>query len=195
LRAALVVVDVQRDFCPGGALPVRESDEVVPRINKVVMAFEHGRIPIFFTRDWHPSNHVSFKGQGGIWPPHCVQESAGAEFHPALRIPIRSIVISKGIDSRVEAYSGFQGTDLEVRLKKMGVVDVFLCGLATDYCVKMTAIDARHAGFAVEVIRDCIGAVDARPGDGAKAISEMREAGATITQASAVIKKMAGTQQ
>ena len=190
-----MVVDVQRDFCSGGALPVREGDEVVPRINRVVMAFERGRIPIFFTRDWHPRDHASFKGQGGVWPPHCIQESVGAEFHPALRIPIRSNIISKGNDSKTEAYSGFQGTDLEARLKKLGVGRVFLCGLATDYCVKESAIDARHAGFAVDVIQDCIGAVDAKPGDGKKAISDMRKAGARITSSPTVIRKMAGTQQ
>jgi len=194
MRAALVVVDVQRDFCPGGALPVKEGDELVPRINRVIMTFEHDPLPVFFTRDWHPPNHMSFKSQGGIWPLHCVQGSAGAEFHPALRIPIKSIVISKAEDPQFEAYSGFQGTDLATRLNELGVDKIFLCGLTTDYCVKESAIDARHAGFEVEVIQDCIGAVDASPGDGKKAISEMQKAGARITNSAAVIKMMAGTQ-
>ena len=189
------MVDMQRDFCPGGALPVEDGDEIVPRINRVVMAFEHGTMPIFFTRDWHPHNHTSFKSHGGTWPPHCVQGTAGAEFHHALRIPVRSIVISKGDDSDVEAYSAFQGTDLEERLKKLGADKVFLCGLATDYCVKESATDARRCGFEVEVIRDCIGAVNVAPGDGTKAISRMRRAGAKITTTSEVIKKMASTQQ
>ena len=195
MHAALLVVDVQRDFCPGGALPVKDGDEVVPGINRVVRAFKHAGLPIFFTRDWHPPEHISFKSQGGPWPPHCVEGTAGAGFHPALRIPLGAIVISKGDSPSAEAYSGFQGTDLEVRLKRLGVDEVFVCGLATDYCVRASVIDARRAGFAVEVIRDCIGAVNAKPGDDAKAISDMRKACAKMTTVSAVIKMLAGTQQ
>jgi nicotinamidase/pyrazinamidase len=193
LHAALLVVDVQRDFCPGGTLPVKDGDEVVPGINSVVRAFEHAGLPIFFTRDWHPPDHISFKSQGGPWPPHCVEGTAGAEFHPALRIPLGAIVISKGDSPRAEAYSGFQGTGLEVRLKRLGVDEVFVCGLATDYCVRETTLDARRTGLAVEVLKDCVRPVDVKPGDGARALTEMKEAGAKLTTSSAVIKMLAGT--
>jgi len=190
-----LVVDVQRDFCPGGALAVKDGDEVVPGINKIIKAFGQDGLPIFFTRDWHPADHLSFKSQGGIWPPHCVQGTVGAEFHPSLKVPLGAVVISKGYDSDVEAYSGFQGTDLEERLRKFGVSEIFICGLATDYCVKETTLDARHAGLAVEVVQDCVRAVEAKPHDGEKAITAMLTAGATMTTSSSLIKKLASTQQ
>jgi nicotinamidase/pyrazinamidase len=195
MRAALLVVDVQVDFCPGGALPVKNGDKVVPEINRIINAFDELGLPIFFTRDWHPANHISFKSQGGVWPPHCVQDSRGARFHPALRIPLGAAVISKGGVPEEEAYSGFQGTDLETRLRKLGVDEIVLCGLATDYCVKESALDALRAGFRVSVIRDCIRAVDVKPGDGATALSAMKKAGAKITASSSVIKQLASTQQ
>ena len=194
MHQALLVVDVQRDFCPGGALAVKGGDEVVPGINRVIEWFERAGLPIFFTRDWHPPNHISFRGQGGPWPPHCVQGTAGAGFHPLLRIPPGAVVISKGDDPRAEAYSGFQGTDLEGRQKGMGVDTIFIAGLTTDYCVRESTLDARHAGFGVEVMRDCIRAVNLRPEDGERAVSDMRSAGATLTTSSDVIKKLASTQ-
>ena len=190
-----MVVDVQRDFCPGGALAVKDGDEVVPAINRVVATFERAGLPIFFTRDWHPTNHISFNSQGGIWPPHCVQRTPGAEFHPSLRVPLGALVISKGDDPGAEAYSGFQGTDLKARLRKIGVRKIFVCGLATDYCVKESVMDARRAGFAVDVVKDCIRAVDAKVRDGEKAISAMRRSGAKMTDSRAVVKKLASTQQ
>ena len=195
MRAALLVVDLQRDFCPGGALPVKNGDQVVPQINRIINAFDRLGLPIFFTRDWHPSNHVSFKSQGGDWPTHCVQGSAGAEFHPALRVPLGAAIITKGDVPEEEAYSGFQGTDLETRLRKLGVEEIVLCGLATDYCVKESALDALRAGFRVSVIRDCIRAVDVKPRDGAAALSAMKKAGAKITLSSSVIKQLASAQQ
>ena len=168
---------------------------MVPKLNAAIDAFERSGLPVFFTRDWHPPNHISFKSQGGVWPPHCVQGTAGAEFHPGLRIPAGSVIISKGDKPRAEAYSGFQGTDLELRLKRTGVDEVVLGGLATDYCVRESALDARRAGFEVSVLEDCVRAVDAKPGDGAKALAEMRKAGARFTTSSAVVKGMASTQQ
>jgi nicotinamidase/pyrazinamidase len=195
MRTALLVVDLQRDFCSGGALPVKNGDQVVPEINRIIDAFDRHGLPIFFTRDWHPPNHVSFKSQGGNWPPHCVQGSTGAEFHPALRIPLRAAIISKGDVPEEEAYSGFQGTDLETRLRKLGIEEIILCGLTTDYCVKESALDALRAGFKVSVIRDCIRAVDVKPGDGAMALSAMKKAGAKITVSSSVVKQLASTQQ
>ena len=195
MRAALLVIDLQRDFCPGGALAVKDGDEVIPGINRIIDIFDRLDLPIFFTRDWHPSNHVSFKSRGGVWPPHCVQGSAGAEFHPALRIPLNAAVISKGDSPKKEAYSGFQGTDLEIQLKRSGVEEIFLCGLATDYCVKESALDALRAGFRVSVIQDCIRAVNVKPGDGEKALSDMKKAGARMTASSSLFKQVASTQQ
>lgn len=195
MRAALLVVDLQRDFCPGGALAVKDGDEVVPGINKLIDAFAARGLPIFFTRDWHPTDHISFKKRGGPWPPHCVQGTPGAEFHHSLKIPLSAPVISKGNDPDKEAYSGFQGTDLKERLKALGVGEVFIAGLTTDYCVKESTSDARQAGFSVAVVKDCIRAVDVKPGDGERAISFMEKSGAKMTTASAVVRLLAGTQQ
>lgn len=195
MLTALLVIDIQMDFCPGGALAVREGDVVVPRINAVIDEFDRLSLPIFFTRDWHPPNHVSFKPQGGPWPQHCVQGTLGADFHPTLKVPRGAIIISKGEDPTTEAYSGFQGTDLEQRLRKLGVGELFLGGLATDYCVRESALDAIHAGLVTNILRDCVMAVDAKPGDGARAISDMQNAGARIITSSDAIKQMASTQQ
>ncbi len=186
---------MQRDFCPGGALAVKDGNEILPGINKLTNAFERRGLPVFFTRDWHPSDHVSFKSVGGQWPPHCVQGTSGAEFYPSLRIPRGAHIVSKGTDPATEAYSGFQGTDLEARLKKLGVEDLFVGGLATDYCVKESVLDARRSGFGVEVVEDCIRSVNVKPDDGTRALSAMREAGAKITTSSAVVKLLAGAQQ
>jgi nicotinamidase/pyrazinamidase len=191
----LVVVDVQNDFCPGGALAVRNGDKVVPRLDRAIMAFADAGLPIFFTRDWHPRNHISFKDQGGVWPPHCIQGSSGARFHPDLVIPRGAVIISKGEEPRTEAYSGFQGTDLESRLKKAGVVEIFLGGLATDYCVKESCLDALRAGFRVEVLRDCVKGVNVEPGDGTRALKAMQEAGAKLTNSQAAIIGLRGTQR
>jgi len=190
-----VVVDVQVDFCPGGALAVRGGDEVVPRLNRVIETFERRELPIFLTRDWHPVDHISFRSRGGIWPPHCVQGSPGAKFHPGLRIPTTAVIISKGASRDAEAYSGFRGTDLEERLKSLGVDEIFLGGLTTDYCVRESTLDARKAGFSVTVLEDCTRAVDARPGDGDRALADMRRAGAKLVTSFEVLKRMAGTQQ
>lgn len=191
----LIVVDVQNDFCPGGALPVDKGDQIIPRLNRVIDAFERSEFPLFFTRDWHPRDHISFEKQGGPWPPHCVQGTFGAEFRQDLRVPPNATVISKGKEPLVEAYSGFQGTGLETTLKDAGVTQVFIGGLATDYCVKETALDARRSGFSVAVIEDCVRPVDAKPGDGERALEEMRRAGAKLTSAAALIQQLASTQQ
>jgi nicotinamidase/pyrazinamidase len=190
-----LVIDVQRDFCPGGALAVTGGDAVVPRLNQIIEAFDRSSLPIFFTRDWHPSNHISFEAQGGPWPKHCVQQTPGAEFHPGLKIPASAEIVSKGYNPAAEAYSGFQGTKLTQRLKKLGVGELFIGGLATDYCVRESALDALHAGLTTNVLRDCVMAVDAKPGDGYKALVEMQRAGAILTTSTEVIKRMASTQQ
>jgi nicotinamidase/pyrazinamidase len=194
MHAALLVVDVQRDFCPGGALGVEGGDEVVPGLNRVIDAFEESGLPIFFTRDWHPPDHISFQSRGGNWPPHCVQGAPGAEFHPGLRIPSSAAIISKGTKSESEAYSGFEGTNLDGRLRGLGVDEIFLGGLTTDYCVRESTLDALKAGFAVNVLEDCIRAVNARQGDGSRAIAGMKKAGAKFTTSSALVKRLAGTQ-
>jgi nicotinamidase/pyrazinamidase len=191
----LLVVDVQRDFCPGGALAVSGGDEVVRGLNSCIRAFEKHAPPVFFTRDWHPPNHMSFRSQGGIWPPHCVQGTPGAEFHPDLVIPPDAVVISKGDDPAAEAYSGFQGTDLEERLKALGVGEVFIGGLTADYCLRQSTLDALRAGFKVDVLEDCTRAVDVKAGDGKRAMAEIRRAGARMTSSSDAIKLLASTQQ
>jgi len=187
-RAALVVVDVQRDFCPGGSLPVSHGDQVVPKLNRVIEAFERNGNPIFFTRDWHPPDHCSFEGQGGTWPPHCVMGTRGAEFHPGLRVPAGATVISKASRRNVEAYSAFQGTDLARRLKKDRVSDLFLGGLATDYCVKESSLDALAHGFAVSVMRDCVKGVNLRRTDSALALRAVASRGARLITSTEAIK-------
>ena len=191
---ALLVVDVQRDFCPGGALAVRDGDRVVPDLNRVIAVSRKAGVPIFFTRDWHPPNHTSFKKQGGIWPPHCVQGTKGADFHPDLVIPASTTIISKGDKPKQEAYSGFQGTDLAKRLKALGVREVVIGGLTTDYCVKESSLDAIHEGFAVNVIKDCVKAVNVKPGDGTRALRAVEKEGAKLVTSAAAIKRLAGAQ-
>lgn len=177
-RDALIVVDVQRDFCPGGALAVREGDEIVPLINQLIPRFEHR----FFTRDWHPADHCSFSATPRFvdksWPAHCVQNTTGAEFHPRLLIPENAVIINKGVTSDREAYSGFDGTPLTQLLKERHVRRVFVCGLATDYCVKATALDALKNGFAVVLIADACRGVDIPPGTVDEAWRQLRDAGA-----------------
>ncbi len=183
---ALVVVDVQNDFCPGGSLAVPDGDRVVPVLNRYIRRFRELKAPVYASRDWHPPVTKHFQAGGGVWPPHCVQGTTGAEFHPALALPLEAVVISKGMDPAEDAYSCFQardpdGADFAVTLGERGVRRLFIGGLATDYCVKATVLDALHEGFQVVVLQDAIGAVDVRPGDGERAIEEMRAAGATFT--------------
>jgi len=178
-RDALIVVDVQRDFCTGGALAVPRGDEVVPVINQLLGL---GGWLAIATRDWHPPDHCSFTAQGGIWPPHCVAETPGAAFHPALDLTRVRNVISKATTRAAEAYSGFQGTDLQELLAGLGIRRVFVCGLATDYCVKATALDARKAGLDVVVLEDAIRGVEVRPGDCAAALAGMRAAGIGVAR-------------
>lgn len=168
---ALVVVDVQVDFCPGGALPVPDGDRVVPVLNEYIKQFRAARAPIIFTRDWHPANHSSFKSQRGPWPPHCIQNTEGAKFHPALIIPPEAEIISKA-DRRDEAYSFFQGTDLAEKLHKR-IQTLFVGGLATDYCVKETVLDGLKENFNVYLLDDACRGVEVNPGDSEKAIQLM----------------------
>jgi nicotinamidase/pyrazinamidase len=190
-KVALVVVDVQRDFCPGGSLAVKEGDKVVAPLNKVIKASRKAGLPVFFTRDWHPANHISFKNRGGLWPPHCVQGTSGAAFHPRLNVPKDAVIISKGTEPDIEAYSGFQGTDLGKRLKALRVEEIFLGGLTTDYCVRESTLDALGMGLKVDVIRDCIRGVNLRPGDSKKALGEITSKGAQMVSSARAMKVVA----
>lgn len=169
--SALIIVDVQNDFCPGGALPVPRGNEVIPILNKYIEVFNSKKLPIYATRDWHPENHISFKTRGGTWPPHCIQGTWGAQFHPNLNILPYTTIISKATDPNKEAYSGFEGTNLEANLKSKRVKRVFIGGLATDYCVKETVMDALKIGFETILLEDASRGVDIV--DSEKAINEM----------------------
>jgi nicotinamidase/pyrazinamidase len=184
---ALIVVDVQRDFLPGGALAVAGGNEVVAVLNRYAAEFERHGLPVFATRDWHPSDHCSFREQGGPWPPHCVADSRGAEWPAALVLPAATHIVSKATSRQADAYSGFQGTDLAAQLRAQGCHRVFVGGLATDYCVRATALDALREGFVVFVLNDAIRSVDVRPGDGTRALVEMKVHGARIVELNEVI--------
>lgn len=176
-HTALVVVDIQNDFCPGGALPVRQGDKVVPVLNKYIEIFKTSGAPILFTRDWHPPDHSSFKDHGGPWPPHCVQNTNGARFHPDLAIPPEGEIISKA-DKRDEAYSFFKGTDLGRKLRDRGIKRLLVGGLATDYCVKETVLDGLKYGFEVFHLDDASKGVNVNPDDSERALQEMVAKGA-----------------
>ena len=175
---AVLIVDVQVDFLPGGNLGVRRGDEVVPALNRYVAAAGRKSLPVFASRDWHPQNHCSFRARGGPWPEHCVAGTPGAAFAPGLELPLDAVVISKASTQEADAYSAFQGTDLAQRLRALGVTRLLVGGLATDYCVVNTVLDARKAGFEVLLLADAIRAVEVKPGDGERAEREMRSAGA-----------------
>jgi nicotinamidase/pyrazinamidase len=195
---ALIVVDVQNDFCPGGSLAVQDGDRVVPYINGIRDEYPL----VVFTQDWHPSDHSSFASNnpgmqvgefielGGqqqiMWPDHCVRETKGAEFHRDLELRPGDPVVHKGELSEVDSYSGFLDNDrrhetgLRTLLQEKGVDDVAVAGLATDYCVKFTVLDALKFGFKVTVLREGCRAVNLSPGDGEKAFAEMAQAGAEL---------------
>jgi nicotinamidase/pyrazinamidase len=175
---ALVVVDVQRDFLPGGALAVPEGDAVVPVLNAWIARFAAAGLPIAATRDWHPADHCSFIAQGGPWPPHCMVQTPGAAFSPDLDLPATAIIVSKGTRQDDAGYSEFEGTELHRRFQHLGVRRVFIGGLATDYCVLNTVLDALRLGYEVRLLTAGVRAVEVQPGDGARAIATMRAAGA-----------------
>ena len=178
-RQALIVVDVQNDFCPGGTLAVSHGDEVVAPLNKLIDEFLERGDPVFKSRDWHPPTTKHFAAYGGTWPVHCVQNTKGAAFHPALKDDPRIKIVSKGLGD-TDCYSAFDETNLASQLYKEGVKELVVGGLATDYCVKNTVLDAIHKGFKVKAVENAMRAVDLNPGDGEKAIEEMRAAGAEI---------------
>lgn len=175
---ALILVDVQLDFLPGGSLAVPHGDEVVPALNRYIAVFRGLTFPIVATRDWHPPDHCSFRAQGGPWPPHCVAGSAGAHFATLLDLPCEAHIVSKATSRDRDAYSGFEGTGLDDWLRRAGASRVFVGGLATDYCVLNTVRDALRFGYATFLLLDAVRAVDVAAGDGARAIDEMRRLGA-----------------
>jgi nicotinamidase/pyrazinamidase len=178
-KRALIVVDVQNDFCPGGALAVPQGNEVVGPLNGLIEEFLARDEPVFKSRDWHPPKTKHFEEQGGTWPVHCVQETHGAEFHPELLDDPRITIISKGTGDE-DSYSAFDGTDLAARLNEQGVREVWVGGLATDYCVKQTVLDALRKGFKVKAVANAMRPVEIKPGDGERAIQEMQASGAEI---------------
>jgi nicotinamidase/pyrazinamidase len=178
---ALLIIDFQKDFTPGGALAVEGGDEIADRINELAAS---GRYDLVIaTRDWHPANHWSFAALGGPWPVHCVQDTPGAEFHPALNQAAIHKIIDTGTEPDLEGYSAFENTELAQLLHDRGVTKVTVVGLATDYCVKHSALDALREGFEVEIDTEAIRAVNVKPGDDERAIEEMIAAGATKTPA------------
>jgi nicotinamidase/pyrazinamidase len=177
---ALLIVDVQNDFCPGGALAVPDGDAVVPVLNQWIAKAEAGGIPVFASRDWHPKDHISFTQRGGTWPPHCVQGTPGAAFHPDLRLPPAVGIVSKAEDPERDSYSAFGGTDLAERLRRAGVKNLWIGGLAQDYCVRATALASIKEGFNTHVITDATRAVDVQQGDGKRALEEIRRAGGIL---------------
>jgi nicotinamidase/pyrazinamidase len=195
MAQALLIVDFQNDFTPGGALPVPEGDRIAEPVNRLAEGFDL----VVATRDWHPEDHGSFEGievdpekwdgtePPSIWPVHCVAGTEGAELHPSLEQANVDVIVDKGQDPNSQGYSGFQGTNLGELLRERGVDEVVVCGLATDYCVKNTALDARHDGFDVTVVEDAIRGVEVEEGDSERALEEMRASGARIATADEVL--------
>jgi nicotinamidase/pyrazinamidase len=177
MARALIIVDFQNDFTPGGALAVAGGDQIAERVNELAAS---GFDVVVATRDWHPPDHGSFAEQGGPWPVHCVAGTSGAQLHPALEQGRIDRVVDKGQDPGTEGYSGFEGTDLERLLRERDVDEVVICGLATDYCVKNTALDALRLGLRVSVDERAVRGVDAQPGDSQRALAELSQAGASV---------------
>jgi len=192
-KKALLVVDLQNDFCPGGALGIPGGDKIIPAINKYVKFFSKKKLAIFASRDWHPIKTAHFKDFGGSWPVHCIHNSRGAQFHPKLKLSKDIIFLYKGMDPLKDSYSVFQAEDSSGRsfpnlLKVMGVEEIYIAGLATDYCVRFTAKDALRQGLKVKVLLDAVQGVDLKPGDSERAFKEMEKLGAKLVKMKAVIK-------
>lgn len=175
---ALIVVDVQRDFCPGGSLPISEGDKVVPVLNTWIARAKEAGVPVFASRDWHPADHLSFKPQGGKWPVHCVQDTEGAAFHPELELPDDVVIVHKGHHDDRDQYSALDDTGLVEDLRQRGIERVWIGGLAEDVCVRATALDAAKAGFDTHLIADATKPVTGAGGEAAR--NDMRAAGVTI---------------
>lgn len=184
-NAGLLVVDVQNDFCPGGALPAPDGGRILSALNRHLAAARALGIPVYASRDWHPPITGHFKAYGGEWPPHCVQGTTGAQFHPGLMLPVDVVVISKGDNPDRPGYSAFegrtpQGNTLLGDLQDHQIDSLYVAGIATEYCVKATVMDALAAGLRVTVLPDAVAAIDTHPGDADRALEEMSKAGAVI---------------
>ena len=195
-RKALIIVDVQNDFCPGGALAVKDGDQVIQPLNQMYNLATSKGWPIFASRDWHPADSSHFKDYGGLWPTHCVAETKGAEFHPEL-FTGSAIRILKGVNKSEDGFSAFDGHDSAGRsilqwLHEGEVEELYIGGLATDYCVKATVLDALTFEFKVFILMDACRAVNLSPGDGSKAIQEMEEAGVIMTTSEEVLRREYG---
>lgn len=195
-RKALLIVDVQHDFCPGGALPAQEGDQVVPVLNDYARMFADAGHPVYASRDWHPEHSAHFQERGGPWPPHCIQGTEGAEFHRDLELPESAEVLTKGDDPEEdEGYSAFEGkTDdgklLADELRRQDVDELFIGGLATDYCVRASAIDAVKNGFRTHLLLDAVRGVDVNPGDSERAIEELKRDGVHVARMQNVKSEM-----
>ncbi|MGR9074278.1 MAG: isochorismatase family protein [Gammaproteobacteria bacterium] len=177
---ALIAIDLQNDFLPGGTLAVAGGDEVIPVMKRCLKIFRKNKLPVFATRDWHPADHSSFRLHGGPWPAHCVAGTKGAEFTADFDLPDSAFIISTGVTPEYEGYSGFENTELKKILDDIGVKRLFIGGIATDYCVLRTVLDARRYGFDVLLLTDAIRAVDVNPEDGKNALRRMTDAGAKL---------------
>ena len=179
---AVIVVDVQNDFCPGGSLAVPDGDRVIPVLNSWIEQARRVGATVVLSRDWHPADHCSFETQGGPWPVHCVQHTPGAEFHPELRTPATAIYVDKATDPDRDDFSDFAGTALADQLGRTGIRRLFVGGLALDYCVRATVLDGLAEGVEVHLLLAGTRAVELAPGDGRRAIDRMRAAGAVIEE-------------
>jgi nicotinamidase/pyrazinamidase len=182
-KSVLLIVDVQNDFCAGGSMAVAGGDEVVPILNEYIDLFSRAHLPVFATRDWHPEKTIHFREFGGPWPPHCIQGTRGAQFHPGLRLPDEAEIISSGMEYESHGYSAFEGMDsrgetISALLKERGIECLYVGGIATDYCVKQTVLDALKEGFQVTLLEDAIRGVDGE--DSIRAIERMIRAGAKL---------------
>jgi len=187
MSEALLIIDFQNDFTSGGALAIPEGDRIAEPVKRLAERFD----TVIATRDWHPPDHASFEAQGGPWPAHCVQGTRGGELHPAMDEVETDAVVDVGRGRDDQGYSGFEKSNLAELLRERGVDTVVVCGLATDYCVRASAIDACEEGFDVTVVEDAIRAVNLEPGDGERALEEMRRAGARVASSEEVLAERA----
>lgn len=193
LQAALILVDLQNDFLEGGALGAPNSNSILSAVNRYVTLFEDEQLPIIATRDWHPPNHISFIMRGGKWPPHCIMGTHGAEFPKELKLPRQARIVSKASDPERDAYSGFDGTDLNEGLNSLNVRDLFICGIATEYCVKSTVMDALRNGFRTVLLVDAVAAIN--NSDGEEAIREMQRNGCKLASLQDTVKLLGSSQR
>lgn len=176
---ALLIVDMQNDFLEGGSLAVPEANDIIPFVNDYIALFTARKLPVFASRDYHPEDHISFIANGGLWPVHCVAGSYGAEFHPTLKLPASAVIISKATSKERDAYSAMDHTELPDLLKESGVERVFVCGLATDYCVLASCLDLLTLGYTVFLLADGIKGVNISSDDSQKARAQLKRRGAT----------------